>query len=85
MDFQNIFPFERSAYFYVTISGNFERFQYFNFETDFLENENLFQKTVVVESSEIENASFPYKTAISEASVYLKTNRMVSKYKMDLS
>ena len=24
---------------------NFERFQYFNFETDFLENENLFQKT----------------------------------------
>ena len=29
------------------ISGNFERFQYFNFETDFLENENLFQKTGV--------------------------------------
>ena len=24
---------------------NFKRFQYFNFETDFLENENLFQKT----------------------------------------
>ena len=31
--------------FYVTISGYFERFQYFNFETDFLETENLFQKT----------------------------------------
>ena len=29
----------------MTISGNFERFQYFNFETDFLENESLFQKT----------------------------------------
>ena len=46
-DFQNRPPFERSACFYVTISGNFERFQYFNFETDFLENENLFQKTGV--------------------------------------
>ena len=29
-------PFERSACFYVTISGSFERFQYLNFETDFL-------------------------------------------------
>ena len=35
------------ARFYVTISGNFERFEYFNFETDFLENENLSQKTGV--------------------------------------
>ena len=31
----------------------------------------------VVESTKIENASFPYKTAISEANV--KTNGMVSK------
>ena len=30
----------------------------------------------LVESTKIENASFPYKTAISEANV--KTNRMVS-------
>ena len=44
-DFQSTPPFERSAVFYVTISRNFERFQYFNFETDFLENENLFLKT----------------------------------------
>ena len=29
------------------ISENFEHFQYFNFETDFLENENFFQKTGV--------------------------------------
>ena len=29
------------------ISENFEHFQYFNFETDFLENENLFKKTGV--------------------------------------
>ena len=63
----------------MTISENFEHFQYFNFETDFLENENFFQKTGVpflVERTKIEKASFPYKTAISEANV--KTNRMVS-------
>ena len=47
MDFQNSPPFGRSTCFYVTISENFEHFQYFNFETDFLENENLFQKTGV--------------------------------------
>ena len=46
-EFQNSPPFERSAYFYVIISGNFERFQYFNFEADFLENQNLFQKSGV--------------------------------------
>ena len=44
-DFQNSPPFERSACFHVTISENFEYFQYFNFETDFLENENFFPKT----------------------------------------
>ena len=63
----------------MTISGNFERFQYLNFETDFLENESFFRKTRVLfldESTKIENASFPYRTAISEANV--KTNRMVS-------
>ena len=47
MDFLNDPPFERWACLYVTISENFKRFQYFNFETDYLENENLFQKTVV--------------------------------------
>ena len=36
-----------SAYFYVTITGNSEHFQYYNFEINFLENENLFKKTVV--------------------------------------
>ena len=30
--------FERSACFYVTISGNFGRFQYINFETNKVEN-----------------------------------------------
>ena len=54
-DFQNSPPFERSACFYATISGNFERFQY----SDFLENENIFQENGVlflVESIEIESA-----------------------------
>ena len=44
-DFVNSHPFEIFACFSVTICGNFERIQYFNFETDFLENKNLFQKT----------------------------------------
>ena len=44
-DFQNNPLVERSACFYVTVSGDFERFKYFNFETDFVENENLFHKT----------------------------------------
>ena len=47
MDFQNSSPFERSACFYLTINENFERFQYFNFETDFLGKGNFFQKTGV--------------------------------------
>ena len=50
-----------------------------NFETGFLKNENLFQKTGVpflVESIKIENASFSYKIAMSEANV--KTNGMVN-------
>ena len=56
-----------------------DNFQYFNFETDFLKNKNLFQKLdycFLVESTNIENVSFTYKTAISEANV--KTNKMVS-------
>ena len=65
--------------FYMTISGNFECFQYCNFKTDFLDNKNLFQKIGVpflVESTKIKNESFPCKTAIPEANV--KTNRMVN-------
>ena len=46
-DFQNSPPLERSACFYVTINENFEHFQCFNFETDFLENQNFSQKTGV--------------------------------------
>ena len=45
----------------MRIIKNFKCFQYFNFETDFLENENLFQKAFLDESIKIENTSFPYK------------------------
>ena len=52
----------------MTINGNFERFQYFNFEK--LEGRFL------VEGAKTENPLFPYKTVKSEAIV--KANRMVS-------
>ena len=77
-DFQNSPPFERSACFYVTISESFKRFQYFNFETNFLENESLFQKTgapLLFETTEIENTSFQFKIALS---TNVKTNRMAT-------
>ena len=44
MDFQTSPLFQRSECFYVTISESFKRLWYFNFETDFLENENFFKK-----------------------------------------
>ena len=66
-DFQISPPFERSACFYVAISANFERLQYFSFK---LEDRFL------VESPTIDNTSFPCKTAVSEATVEI--NRMVS-------
>ena len=65
--------FVPKASFYETISGNFERFQYFNFETNILESEKRFQ----IEITQIENVSFPCKTALSEANV--NTNRMSTK------
>ena len=43
-----------------------------NFDINFLENVNPFQKMeqpFLVESTEIENAHFSYKTALSEANV----------------
>ena len=63
----------------MTISESFKRFQYFEFETKFLENENLFQKSGVpflVETTKIDNRSFPFKAALSETNV--KTNRMAT-------
>ena len=55
----------------MTITGNFEQFQYFNFEIN-----KLFKKLeyrFLVESTKIDNITFPYKTVLSEANV--KTNR----------
>ena len=46
-DFQNSSPFDRSTCIYVTISGSFKHFYYNNFNSNFLENENLFQKAGV--------------------------------------
>ena len=43
-NFQNNTPFEIPAYFYVTVTVNFERFQYFNFGTNSLKNKLFFQK-----------------------------------------
>ena len=78
-DFHNSPPFGRSACFYMTVSGNFESFQYFNFGTCFLKTKTFFKKLECrfsVESTKIENASCPHKTATSEANV--KTNRIVN-------
>ena len=54
------------------------------FETSFLKNKSLFWKKghFLVESTMMENATFPYKNALSKANV--KTNRM-GEYKMHLS
>ena len=63
----------------MAINKSFKRFPYFNFETNFLENENLFQKTGVpflVETTNTEDTSLPFKTTLSEFNV--KTNRMAT-------
>ena len=63
----------------MTATRNFERFQYFNFETNFSKEENLTQKLgyrFLVESTKIEDTTFPYRTALSETNV--KTNRIGS-------
>ena len=63
----------------MTTIESLKRFQYFYFETNFLENENLFQKTGVpflVETTKIEDTSFLFKTTLSEANV--KTNKMAT-------
>ena len=72
--FSNSTSFERSVCFHVTITENFDWFQYFNFETDFLENETFFEKLkcrFLVETTKNESTLFPYKTNV-------RTNRMVS-------
>ena len=66
----------------MTITGNFvfkKYFHYSNFETIFLKNKNTFRKLkyrYLVESTTVENATFPNKTVLSKEN--FKTNRMVS-------
>ena len=61
----------------MTISKNFERFQYFNFGINFLKNEDLFQETEVPffcwKYWDCKR-NIPIKAVLSEANV--KTNRM---------
>ena len=55
----------------MTITGNFELFQYFNFEINFLKSEFFteLEYRFLVESTKIENATFSYKNVMSEDSV----------------
>ena len=64
----------------MTSSESFKRFEFINFNSNFLENDNLFQKLeyrFLVETNKTENTSLPFKAALSEANV--KTNRMATK------
>ena len=63
----------------MTITGNFECFQYLSLKQIFWKTKTFFKKLeyrFLVESTKIQKSSFPYKTIISETNV--KTNRMVS-------
>ena len=74
-NFQNSPPIERPAWFYVKVSRNFQRFQYFNFEPFFKKLEYRLY-CFSVENTKAENASFSYKSTISEANI--KRNRKVN-------
>ena len=67
---------------YLTITRDFDCFQYFNFETEFSENKHLFSKNYpfLAENTKIQNATFPYKNTLSEANA--KTKRMVCTNRM---
>ena len=64
----------------MTTTENVEPFQDFSFDTNFLKNEHIFRKiwstVFLVESIYIGNATFPYKTALSETNA--KKNRVRS-------
>ena len=65
--------------FYVTICEKFKRFNSLTLKQIFWKTKNFFKKLeyrFLVESTKVENASFPSKTAISEANG--KTNKMVT-------
>ena len=70
-DFQNSLPFERSACFYLRITENFERFQYFYFEKrqSFSRNQST---TFQLEELRLKTKHFHTKLPCQ------KTNRMES-------
>ena len=56
----------------MIISESFKRFQYFDFEKIFWESKTFFkiqEYRFLVETTKIENTSFQFKTALSEAHV----------------
>ena len=58
----------------MTVTGAFEHYQYFNFETSLMRTQTPFKKYRFLEtSSKIENATFLCKTTLSEAND--ETNR----------
>ena len=59
----------------MTITGGFEHFQCFDFETTFLKSKKPFE-SFLVESITIESTAFPYKTDLLKANV--KTSSMGS-------
>ena len=61
----------------MTVTRNFTLFQYFNFEKKIWKRKTFFKKLepcFLVESIKSENASFSYKTAMTEANV--KTDKV---------
>ena len=60
-DFNNSFPFERSACFYVIISGNFQGFHYCNFEINFWKTKTFFEK-LEYRTWSTKTPTFPFKT-----------------------
>ena len=79
MDFQNSPPFKRSACFYLTINDSIKRFQSLTLKQIFWKTKTFFKKLenhFLVETTKIENTSFSFKTALSEAK--FKKNRMAT-------
>ena len=77
-NFQNSPPPKRSACLYVTISENFERFQYFNFEKDFWKTKTFFKKLLPV-------FSWKHYDHFHTKLPYQKPMYGNGKYKIDLS
>ena len=66
-DFENSPLFQRLACLYVTITENFERFQYSTLKQIYWKLQTLFKKLehdFLVESNKTENALFPYNTKL---------------------